>query len=254
MNEALKEAIARAALSEQELAARCEVDLKTVERWIAQDGRIPHPRHRRTVASALGVEAEMLWPDTIRRNVKTGPDREIVSVYPRRSDCPKSVWQSLITGATQDITLAGYTSYFLWLDLPNLRSALARKAESGCTVRFLLGDPDSEVTRRREVLEAVPLTITTRINVTLDELAKTGPVPGIEARFTDEHLSMSLWRFDDNMIIATHLHHAVGHDSPHLHIQRCQDGGIFDRYAWHLSELWKSARPVTDLSDRRPAE
>ncbi len=50
----------------------------------------------------------------------------------------------------KNITLAGYTNYFLWLELPNIRAVLRRKAESGCTVRFLIGDPDSETTRHRE--------------------------------------------------------------------------------------------------------
>jgi transcriptional regulator with XRE-family HTH domain len=253
-NDALRHALSRSRLTESELADRIGVDPKTVGRWIQNDGRVPHAKHRYAVAQAVGVEADVIWPDGVRRNVKTGYDREIVSVYPRRADMPKSAWKSLFTSATTEITLAGYTSYFLWLELPNLRSVLARKAASGCQVRFLLGDPDSPVTRHRETVEAVPLTITTRINVTLDELAKMGSVRGVEAKFSDGHVAMSLWRFDDDMIMATHLHHLVGHDSPHFHIQRCQDGGVFDRYAYHLAELWKSGRPVTGLSERQSPE
>jgi hypothetical protein len=243
-NEALRAAMATAMITERDLADRCDVDVKTVGRWIAQDRRIPHPRHRYAVAEALGVDQEMLWPDGIRRNIKTGPDREIVAVYPRRSDCPKSVWRSLITNATRDITLAGYTNYFLWLELPNLRAVLRRKAESGCSVKFLIGDPGSAITRRREVIENVPLTVSTRIRITLDELAKIGQVPGIEARFSDEHIAMSVFTFDDEMLVCTHVAGLVGHDSPMIHLQRCQDGGLFDRYAYHVSELWKAGRPA----------
>jgi len=252
-NEALRAAMAAAMITERELADRCDVDAKTVGRWLTQDDRIPHPRHRYAAAEALGADEAMLWPDGIRRNIKTGPDREVVAVYPRRSDCPKSVWRSLITNAYTNITLAGYTNYFLWLELPNIRAVLRRKAESGCTVRFLIGDPDSETTRHREAVENVPLTVSTRIRITLDELAKLGHVPGIEARFSDDHIAMSVFAFDDEMLVCTHIAGLVGHDSPMMHLQRCQDGGLFDRYAYHVSELWKAARPA-DLASRQSPE
>lgn len=252
-NDALRAAMTAAMVTERDLADRCDVDVKTVGRWIAQVDRIPHPRHRYAVADALGVDHEMLWPDGIRRNIKTGPDREVVAVYPRRADCPKSVWRALISGAGRDITFAGYTNYFLWLELPNLRPALRRKAESGCQVRFLLGDPDSETTRRREDAENVPLTVSTRIRITLDELAKIGQVPGIEARFSDDHIAMSVFIFDDEMLVCTHIASLVGHESPMLHLQRCQEGGLFDRYAYHVGELWKAGRP-TELPARQSPE
>lgn len=243
-----------AMLTERDLADLCNVDIKTVARWVGEDSRIPHPRHRYAAAEALGVDQEVLWPNGVRRNIKTGPDREITAVYPYRSACPKSVWRSLITSATRDIALAGYTNYFLWIELPNLRSVLRRKAEQGCRVRFLIGDPDSEITRRREGVEQVPLTVSTRIHITLDELAKLGPVSGVEVRYGDEHIAMSVFVFDDQMLVSTHLAHLVGHDSPLLHLQRCQDGGLYDRYAYHVAELWKAGRPVTDLQARRAPE
>jgi transcriptional regulator with XRE-family HTH domain len=246
-------AMADAMITDRDLADRCGVDIKTVSRWLTQDGRIPHLRHRYAAAEALGADPDMLWPDGIRRNIKTGYDREIISVYPRRSDCPRSVWRSLISDATRDITLAGYTNYFLWLELPNLRGALRHKAKAGCRVRFLTGDPDSETTRRREQAENVPLTVSTRIRITLDELTKLGAVSGIEARFSDEHLAMSVFAFDDQMLVSTHLAHLVGHDSPLFHIQRLQDGGLYDRYAYHVAELWNGARPAV-LEGRQSPE
>ncbi|GAA0347168.1 hypothetical protein NE235_10235 [Actinoallomurus spadix] len=194
----------------------------------------------------------MIWPDAIRNAVKTGPDREIVSVYPFRSGCPKSVWRNLITNAIGELTFAGYTNYFLWLEHPGLRNVLRRKAERGCSVRFLLGDPDSEVTRRREEAEAVPLTVGTRIRVTLDELTELSEIPGIEARFSDEHIAMSVFVFDEEMLVTPHLAWLVGHDSPMLHIRRCQDDGLYDRFSYHVAELWKSGRPVSH--DALPAE
>ena len=121
---------------------------------------------------------------------------------------------------------------------------LRRKAEQGCPVRFLVGDPESEVTRRREEIENVPLTVSTRIRVTLDELDKLREVSGIEARFSDEHIAMSVFVGDHDMIVTPHLARWVGHDSPTLHLRRHQDAGLYDRFLSHVEELWSSGRAV----------
>lgn len=241
-NDALRRAMAEAKLTESGLADLCKVDVKTVTRWVSEEGRLPHPRHRWAACEALGVDETMLWPEAIRSTIKTGPDKEILNVYPFRSACPKSVWRTLITKATNELTFAGYTNYFLWLEHPSLRTILRRKAEHGCRIRFLIGDPDSDTTRHREELEAVPLTVSTRIKVTLDELSKLAGTPGIETRFGDDHIAMSVFIFDEDMLVTPHLAHLVGHDSPMLHIRRCQDEGLYDRFTYHVSELWKSAR------------
>lgn len=243
--------MANARLTEKDLAERCGVDVKTVSRWLTNEGRVPHPRHRWAAADALGVDESVLWPDAIRNSVKTGPDREIVTVYPYRSACPKSVWRGLITAAKTNITLAGYTNYFLWLEHPNLAKVLKRKAEQGCRVRFLIGDPDSDVTRRREDIESVPLTVSTRIRITLAEIDQLKDVPGIEARFGDEHIAMSVFQFDDEMLVTPHLAKLVGHDSPMLHLKRYQDDGLYDRFAYHVNELWSDGRPVWETAGTR---
>jgi transcriptional regulator with XRE-family HTH domain len=243
-NDDLRRAMADAKRTERELASACGVDPKTVARWVADEGRVPHPRHRWVACELLGVEERVLWPDAMRSAVKTGPDREVAAVYPFRSACPKAVWRQLIASAAAEMTFAGYTNYFLWLEHPNLRSALRRKAEAGCRLRFLIGDPDSEITRRREEIENVPLTVGTRIRITLDELAKLRGTSGIEARYGDEHIAMSVFIFDRDMLVTPHLANLVGHDSPMLHLRRHQDDGLFDRFAYHVNELWSRGRVV----------
>jgi hypothetical protein len=228
------------------LARAVGVDEKTVERWVAQDGRVPHPRHRWAACEALGVDEAVLWPEAIRAAVKTGPDREIAAVYPYRSACPASLWRKLITSATREITLAGYTSYFLWIEQPNLGAALRRKAGQGCKVRFLVGDPDSEVTRHRETVEATSLTVSTRIAVTLEQLERLRGTGGIEARFSDRHVALSVFTFDREMIVTPHLASLPGHLSPAFHLRRCQDDGVFDRFTMHVQALWDGARNVWD--------
>jgi transcriptional regulator with XRE-family HTH domain len=243
-NTALRQALTDARMTEQSLARQIGVDEKTVGRWVTLDDRIPHPRHRWAACDALGVDESVLWPDAIRAAVKTGPDREIAAVYPYRSACPASLWRKLITNAKTDITFAGYTSYFLWIEQPNLAQALRRKAAAGCRVRFLVGDPDSEVTRERERIEATPLTVSTRIAVTLEQLERLRDVDGIEARFSDRHIALSVFAFDHDMIVTPHLSNKAGHESPAFHVRRCQDDGVFDRFGAHIAALWDDGRPV----------
>ncbi|MEU8039740.1 hypothetical protein [Streptosporangium sp. NPDC049078] len=127
---------------------------------------------------------------------------------------------------------------------PNLAKVLKCKAEQGCKIRFLIGDSDSEVTRRREEVENVPLTVSTRIRITLSEIEQVRDVPGIEARFGDEHIAMSVFRFDSEMLVTPHLAKLVGCDSPMMHLHRYQDDGLFDRFGYHASGLWSNGRDV----------
>jgi hypothetical protein len=130
-------------------------------------------------------------------------------------------------------------------ELPH-RHALARiePGDAGCQVRFLVGDPDSEVTRQREQIEATSLTVSTRIAVTLEQLERLRDVDGIEARFSDRHIALSVFAFDDDMIVTPHLANLAGHESPTFHMRRCQQDGIFDRFTMHVNALWDEGREV----------
>lgn len=244
-NDALRQALADARMSADGLAAKIGVDPKTVARWLADEGRMPHPRHRWQAADALGVEEGVLWPDIVRAALKTGHDREVVAVYPYRSNVPRTLWRDLIGRASRRLDFAGFTNYFLWLEHPGLRGALRRKSEAGAEIRWLVGDPDSEVTAERERIEAVPLTVSTRIRVSLDELGKLRQeAPQVRARFSDRHIGMSVWIFDDDMLVSTHLADLLGNDSPTLHLRRRGADGMYDRYASHVAYLWDHGRDV----------
>ncbi|GAA2013849.1 hypothetical protein GCM10009839_05910 [Catenulispora yoronensis] len=127
---------------------------------------------------------------------------------------PSTVWVDAIGKARMDLTFAGYTSYFLWSIVPSLREALRVKAEGGARVRFLLGDPESEVTRRREAEEAVSLTISSRIAITMGELEHLKGLPNVEARYSDRHIALSVWQFDDEAVVCTHIASLVDSQQP----------------------------------------
>lgn len=233
VNESLRAAMRSASMTADDLAVMVGVDAKTCQRWVSA-GRTPHARHRRLAAAALGKDEVMLWP-SVKTIFKTGAEREVLGAYPHRSELPRAIWRDLIEGAQRRVWCGGYTSYFLWTEVPNLVATLADKPD----VRFVLGDPDSPVTTERERVEAAALTVTTRINMSRAELAK---LPGAQVRYSDRHISLSVWIFDDDMIVCTHLSDLLGHDSPTLHIRRRADRGLFDRYAGHFGYLWDTAR------------
>ena len=185
----------------------------------------------------------MIWP-SLKQHRRAGPLREITGAYPTRSAMPSTVWGELINKARSELVFAGYTSYFVWLSVPSLRDVLREKAEGGARIRFLLGDPESEVTHRREREEAVPLTVTARVAITLAELEHLRDLPNVEARFSDGHLALSVWRFDDEAIVCTHVGTKVGHDSPTYRLKRLETGGLLATYAEHVDVLWAAARPV----------
>jgi len=240
-------------LSPRQLAVRVGVSGKTVERWVADAELIPHARNREDACTALGVEEEMLWPKAVTDRIKTGGDREIVRSYPFRSSCPSTVWADLVANSTEDLFFAGYTNYFLWLEQPAFVSTLRAKLDRGCRVRFLLGDPDGEVTRNREQIEDVALTVSTRIRITLEHLGKLGPHDGLEARYSapgdaTNHVSLSVFRFDNDALVTPHLARLVGHDSPLLHVRKHDDVGMFARFADHAEELWSRGVPIVPAS------
>ncbi|QKW17176.1 XRE family transcriptional regulator [Verrucosispora sp. NA02020] len=228
-----------------DLAERCDVDAKTVERWVSR-GRVPHPRSRVRAAQVLSKDVSMLWPDIIRRAAKLGTDRELVGMYPRRADLPRSIFREAIARAESRLWFGGYTSYFVWLEVPDGAAVLGAKAKAGVDVRFLLGDPDSPVTAERDRLEATPLTLATRIAMTRAEISKVDA--GVPVRLSDRHIAMSVWIFDDEAIVATHIGAGLGQDSVTLHLRRAQDGGVFDRYVEHFESLWSDGSPADSQS------
>ncbi|MFC1413368.1 XRE family transcriptional regulator [Streptacidiphilus sp. N1-12] len=216
---------------------------KTVERWLADGERVPHARNREDACAALGVDEEVIWPQVVRDKLKTGHDRELVQAYPYRSACPSTVWGKLVADTTADLYFAGYTNYFLWLEQPNFAATLRAKLEAGCRVRFLLGDPEGEVTKQRETIEETALSVSTRIRITLESLRSLGPIEGLETRYSApldaiNHVSLSVFRFDSEVLVTPHLARLVGHDSPLMHLRRQGPAGMFDRFAEHAEELW----------------
>lgn len=191
------------------------------------------------------ISDDVLIGEVVRRYQQNSA-REIIDVYPTRSRVPGDLWDQLIHDAQTEILLGGYTNYFFWTERPNFAETIREKAESGVNVRVLLGDPEGTVTQRRQEIERAQLDLTTRINITLDELGKLGQLPGLEVRFSninaEAHVSRSIFTFDQESLVSEHIADRLGHGSLTFHLRRKQDGGAFDQYKAHFDHLWAGGR------------
>lgn len=111
-----------------DVAARLEVDPKTVARWI--DGRVPYPRHRAALVQLTGWTERDLWPAAASPE-STDAISEVLVTYPHRSSVPADVWRRLFFGrAHAEIGVLAYSALFLAEDAGVL-SLLRQKIEAG---------------------------------------------------------------------------------------------------------------------------
>jgi hypothetical protein len=243
-NERLRTALARAKKTPDDAARAARVDPKTVYRWLGNADWVPHPRHRYAVAKLTGEEEDWLWPAATRApSGEADQAGEVVGTYSCRSDVPTGLWWQLISRATAQIDLLGYTLYFLGLQHPELIPELKAKCAEGCHIRAAIGHPDSPHVAYRDAEEGTPLTLPVRIRTTLSTWQDILGCPGFELRFQDVPLYNSIFRFDDEMLVTPHLYATVGSQAPVLHLRRLGSSGIFDRFASHLDAVWAVSLP-----------
>lgn len=150
----------RAGFDSAGLASAVNVDVKTVNRWLA--GRIPHRRTRLQVAQALCESEESLWPSS-RPDIQKGAPAtaEVLAAYAHRAEIPNDLWISLLHRATERIDIIGYAYPFVFELLPNASEMIAAKCRAGCVVRLGFADPDCSHVLERDTLEQMGGTLPT---------------------------------------------------------------------------------------------
>lgn len=242
-NDRLRSALAKAALTPEDVARGAEVDPKTVNRWLS--GRVPHPRHRWAVAALVGEDEEYLWPEAKRRTPDgMGGAAEVIAVHPYRSLVEGGRWRRLIKQGERQIDILGYTLYFLPQLVPELVELLLEKCENGCQVRMVMADPDCEQVRLRDAEEREPITLTARIQTSLQAYEPLLSCPNAELRYQTAPLYNSVYRFDDEMFVTPHLYATPGHAAPLLHLRRLGPNGTFARFASHFEGIWSDTHPI----------
>lgn len=244
-NERLRDALLRNGFNYEHVSQATGVDQKTVERWITK-GRTPYPRHRHAIASLVKETESYLWPDAIAPDRKVEvTESELVKVYPHRNNIPVDLWNHLITNASEHIEVLVHAGIFL-IERPTFVRDLARKAEAGAKIRLLFGDPASrEVIRRSEEEQLGKSTLSSRIRNALAFYRPLRGVEGIELRFHRTTLYNSIFRFDDEMVVNTHVYGFQGAHAPALHLRRLSAGDLFETYSESFEHVWNLSKPAT---------
>ncbi|MEV0678076.1 DUF5919 domain-containing protein [Actinosynnema sp. NPDC050436] len=244
-NERLRDALLRNGFNYEHVSQVTGVDQKTVERWITK-GRTPYPRHRHAIASMVKETEGYLWPDAIAPDRKVEvTESELVKVYPHRNNIPVDLWDHLITNASEYVEVLVHAGIFL-IERPTFVRDLARKAEQGAKIRLLFGDPASrEVTRRSEEEQLGKNTLGSRIRNALAFYRPLQGVEGIGLRFHKTTLYNSIFRFDDEIIVNTHVYGFQGAHAPALHLRRLAAGDLFETYSESFEHVWNLSKPAT---------
>lgn len=235
-NERLVTALRTRGLSDRVVAERLAVDQKTVERW--KHGRKPQARFRLAIASIVGQPESYLWPE-ITSTVSTTRDIPgLMAFYPRRSDVPAGLWQTLMARVPEQIDVLAYAALFLAESHPDLVPVLLTSGVSR-RVRFALGDPTCDKVLERTAEEG--LDMSERIRTMLRHLRPLAGCDHVEIRLHRTTLYNSLFRFDDDLLVNHHSYGVPAYQSPVMHLRR---SGEFDQFSTHLQSfesIWGQA-------------
>jgi transcriptional regulator with XRE-family HTH domain len=237
LNETLRRALLRARLSEEDVAARLEVDPKTVRRWL--EGRVPYLRHRWALAGLLGVDEADLWPQL--RTARSRPD-EVLAIYPHRDAVPRNVWLRLFGSAEGEVGILDCSGQFLAED-PSVLGALAERVRAGVRVRICVRDPAAPDVAEREAGECADDALAAGVR---DALVWYGPLResgGAEIRLHREVIYNSIYRADDELLVSQHVYGIPAGRAPLLHPRRTEDGDMLAAYLESFEGVWRGARP-----------
>lgn len=247
-NQRLHDAIRQTGKRLEDIADKVGTDPKTVSRWI-RDGRLPRPHHRQELAQILGVPEAILWPDA--PGVAYGTS-ELVGIYTTRRELPPSFVSSLLDAAHEHIDVLAYAALWLWDTVPAFADRVAVRITQGVNVRVCLGDPESDAVRLRGQEESIEEDVANRCRLAAkyaraikysraDPGADTGAV-----RLSAATLYASIFRFDDDVLLNTHLWGNAASDSPVFHLRRRNDNGIAASVIRSFERVWREAQPLPD--------
>jgi lambda repressor-like predicted transcriptional regulator len=231
-NERLTAAIGKKGWALKQFAMRVGVNEKTARSWV--NGKRPRLYNQVDAARALSIDKSILWPPT---NVDARAiSSEILGAWTRRFDCQPEYWWKLISQAKRRIDILCFEMQFLIEDHPDLALVLSEKIRSGCKQRFMVADPNEDAAQIRgnEVPESDQMI--GRINNTLEFLL---PIidAGADFRFQFASNYISIFRFDDDMMVITHMYGVPGRESPLHHLHRIGSCGLFDRFAEYFEHV-----------------
>lgn len=222
------------------LAEVCEVDPKTVSRWLG--GRVPYPKHRRSVAQHLRIGEEFLWPP-VPEATPIPRNAELVATYPNRADVPRDVWLSLLRSATEQIDVLVFSGTLIVQSNPMVVKMLSAQADQGVRIRLCFGNPNGEAVATRGHEEGIGDTLSAKVRASLTYYRPLLSEERCEIRLHNTTLYRSLFRYDENMLVNPHIWGQPASANPVFQLKRVNDAAWFDSYAQSFETIWATAQP-----------
>jgi hypothetical protein len=243
-NDRLRDAIHKQGLTPIDLAEHLGVDPKTVERWITQD-RLPYRKYRSAVSARLHESETYLWPKALSEERSTEVSRsEVAHIYPRRAAVPPDTWQRLLDSVVRQVGILVYAGLFVPEQNPRWIATLRKKAENGVKVEILLGDPRGDEIAKRGADEGIGTAMSSKVHNVLTYYNELQDVENIAVYYHDTTLYNSIYRFDDEMLVNTHLFGTPAAYAPVLHLRRLAGGEIFENYTSSFNRVLSKSKAV----------
>jgi hypothetical protein len=219
-------------------------NLKTVQRWI--NGRTPVARFRSKIVQLVGEEETYLWPEILDGDrIRTATESELVALYARRAQVPADLWLALFRRAERNIDVLAYAAVFLHEQDPHLNDLLREKAAAGCKIRVALGDPQGACIKTRGADERFGHGIVSRCELALIHYRPLLGTDGISIHLHDTTLYNSIYRFDGEMLVNTHLYATNAVAAPVFHLRRLAGGELFANYLQSFEAVWGGSTPAS---------
>jgi hypothetical protein len=229
VNEALYRALLGARLSGEDVAARLQVDPKTVRYWL--DGRVPYLRHRWALARLVGMDEADLWPQL--RSAQSQPS-EVVAIYPHRDSVAPGEWLSLFGAARREVGVLADSEFLLagGLALPALLGSLAT---AGVRVRVCIDDPAAPAAHEpgRQRLVGSPSAAAVR-----------RALYPADVRVHGAGVYHTICYADDDLVVVQHAYGMPDRQAPMLRLRRAAEGDMTPAYLGSFERIWVDARSL----------
>lgn len=239
MNENLRQALLRARLREQDVAAHLGVDPKTVRRWI--EGRIPYPANRAALVDLLCASEADLWPDISGPLASGIRPNELVAVYPHHWAIPRATWEQFFASAERELGILAYSALFLAEDT-GLVDTIADKARQGVEIRILLGNPQGHSIENRGTEEGIGDALAAKAKNAIAIYTSLN-TKKIQLRTHNSSLVSSVYRSDDQLFVNQYIYGTPAAVGPVFHFRKVEGDGLFDDYLQGFEQVWNTAEP-----------
>lgn len=200
------------------------------------------PARRR---GGLRESESFLWPDALPpERAAAVTESEVVKIYPRRSVVPAELWDRLLREATDQIGILAYGGLFLHELNPEFVTTLRVKADTGTRVEVAVGDPDSGEVAQRGADEGIGEAMAGKIHNVLAFYKDLRGADNASVHFHSTTLYNSIYRFDDEMLVNTHLYGVPAAHAPVMHLRRLSGGSLFDNYNGSFQRVWSHSIAV----------